>query len=157
MSHALGGPSRHWWSLVFLGKPLTGTPGTHKHPFRPSDQLLAKWQPHGSSAANLCILGRWEDYFVSTGTKTWHLECQMQFPFPETRGLRGTSVMRALGPKRRARNRPPWVGRCMTGTPAQLVLLCKEIFPGRCWNIAKHGMSNWGASCCWQYQRMPLQ
>lgn len=116
---SLGGPCRYWWSLAFFGNPLTGI---HKaacsllqlvHPNIPSGDLISSWLnvlPGRSSAASLCILGRREEYFVSTVIKTevWNEKFSTLFLKPW--GLSYASVMMTLGPKRRPTNKPQMSG-----------------------------------------------
>lgn len=63
----------------------------------------------------------------------------MNVPFPETRGLRGTSVIRALGTRSRIGNSHPE----REDAQAQLLELCKEIFPACCWNTASRTWHEW--------------
>lgn len=118
------GPSRYWWSLFFTGKPLTGI---HRatcpllqlvHTNIPSGDLISSrldGLPGRSSAARFRILGRTEEYFVSTGIKTevWNEKLRSLFLKPQ--GFSCESVLMTLGPKRRPRNKPRMSGKQHNG------------------------------------------
>ena len=115
VSCSLGGSSRYWQSLVFLGRPLTGIHRAASSLLQlvltniPSGDLIVS-RLDGlrgrSSAASLCIWGRREEYFVSTGIKTEVWNEKFSSFFCKPRGLSRAPVLTTPAPRRRPRNHP---------------------------------------------------
>lgn len=94
--------------------------------------------PGRSSAARFCILGRTEEYFVSTGIKTEVWNEKLSSLFLKPWGLSCTSVLMTLGPKRRPRNklrmsREQHSCQCSAGKPSL----------NNCWNTGSETRHEW--------------